>query len=176
MTEYQNGDIASVVCKDILRSASNLRESVFNSLSAATHDLQGRGRPFPRVPDSDSFSVPVYPSVSFSSFSLTMPKSTPTSSPTSIKSSRPIHDSADSSSLRKKKNADAQAAFRARRQNYISTLEETGISTSYPIRRPLTLAASSHQLGVCCSTTPRVMPGSAKRGNGSAKRDARNAK
>ena len=32
----------------------------------------------------------------------------------------------DSSLLRKKKNADAQAAFRARRQNYISTLEETG--------------------------------------------------
>ena len=28
--------------------------------------------------------------------------------------------------LRKKKNADAQAAFRARRANYISTLEETG--------------------------------------------------
>jgi hypothetical protein len=30
--------------------------------------------------------------------------------------------------LRKKKNADAQAAFRARRANYIATLEETGIS------------------------------------------------
>lgn len=29
--------------------------------------------------------------------------------------------------LRKKKNADAQAAFRARRANYIATLEETGI-------------------------------------------------
>jgi hypothetical protein len=29
--------------------------------------------------------------------------------------------------LRKKKNADAQAAFRARRANYISTLEETGL-------------------------------------------------
>ena len=28
--------------------------------------------------------------------------------------------------LRKKKNADAQAAFRARRANYIATLEETG--------------------------------------------------
>jgi len=27
---------------------------------------------------------------------------------------------------RKKKNADAQAAFRMRRANYISTLEETG--------------------------------------------------
>lgn len=29
--------------------------------------------------------------------------------------------------LRKKKNADAQAAFRARRANYIATLEETGM-------------------------------------------------
>lgn len=28
--------------------------------------------------------------------------------------------------MRKKKNADAQAAFRARRANYIATLEETG--------------------------------------------------
>ena len=28
--------------------------------------------------------------------------------------------------IRKKKNADAQAAFRARRANYIATLEETG--------------------------------------------------
>lgn len=45
--------------------------------------------------------------------------------------------------LRKKKNADAQAAFRARRANYIATLEETGsvmfstkveyaLSSSYP--------------------------------------------
>jgi hypothetical protein len=31
--------------------------------------------------------------------------------------------------LRKKKNADAQAAFRARRANYIATLEETGPDT-----------------------------------------------
>ena len=31
--------------------------------------------------------------------------------------------------LRKKKNADAQAAFRARRANYIATLEETGLSS-----------------------------------------------
>lgn len=29
---------------------------------------------------------------------------------------------------RKKKNADAQAAFRARRANYIATLEETGVA------------------------------------------------
>ena len=35
---------------------------------------------------------------------------------------------------RKKKNADAQAAFRARRANYIATLEETGASA--PPRRP----------------------------------------
>jgi len=32
--------------------------------------------------------------------------------------------------LRKKKNADAQAAFRARRANYIATLEETGVCTA----------------------------------------------
>lgn len=37
--------------------------------------------------------------------------------------------------LRKKKNADAQAAFRARRANYIATLEETGsvISKKSPL-------------------------------------------
>ena len=28
--------------------------------------------------------------------------------------------------MRRKKNADAQAAFRARRANYIASLEETG--------------------------------------------------
>lgn len=32
--------------------------------------------------------------------------------------------------LRKKKNADAQAAFRARRANYIATLEQTGSTLS----------------------------------------------
>jgi hypothetical protein len=57
-----------------------------------------------------------------------MPKFTP-SSPNSNKSSRQIHDSANSDSLRKKKNANAQAVFREKRQNYILTLEETGIST-----------------------------------------------
>ena len=36
--------------------------------------------------------------------------------------------------LRKKKNADAQAAFRARRANYIATLEETGAPKSSPSR------------------------------------------
>jgi len=39
--------------------------------------------------------------------------------------------------LRKKKNADAQAAFRQRRANYIATLEETGstlvILSIYPV-------------------------------------------
>lgn len=39
----------------------------------------------------------------------------------------PKSQDSDPTLLRKKKNADAQAAFRARRQNYISTLEETGI-------------------------------------------------
>lgn len=35
--------------------------------------------------------------------------------------------------MRKKKNADAQAAFRARRANYIATLEETGLSPLYSV-------------------------------------------
>lgn len=35
----------------------------------------------------------------------------------------------DDAAMRKKKNADAQAAFRARRANYIATLEEAGKST-----------------------------------------------
>ncbi|EFI28616.1 hypothetical protein CC1G_13642 [Coprinopsis cinerea okayama7 len=59
-----------------------------------------------------------------------MPKSNPSASP------RTQHSNAKSSgddnaarlsdvALRKKKNADAQAAFRARRANYIATLEET---------------------------------------------------
>ena len=38
--------------------------------------------------------------------------------------------------LRKKKNADAQAAFRARRANYIATLEETGRPLSRVSRTP----------------------------------------
>ncbi|KAK2461901.1 hypothetical protein APHAL10511_006364 [Amanita phalloides] len=62
-----------------------------------------------------------------------MPKSNPTSPP----STTSAHPSSTKSSpddavnklsdvaLRKKKNADAQAAFRARRANYIATLEET---------------------------------------------------
>ncbi|KAF8168081.1 hypothetical protein B0H34DRAFT_44878 [Crassisporium funariophilum] len=57
-----------------------------------------------------------------------MPKSTSTiASPTSIYS-KPTSESSSRMSdvaLRKKKNADAQAAFRARRANYIATLEET---------------------------------------------------
>lgn len=68
--------------------------------------------------------------------------------------------------LRKKKNADAQAAFRARRANYIATLEETGSSTSYisgrhdvhitllqsPTSRPLSYSSKIH------ARTPRTMP------------------
>ena len=38
--------------------------------------------------------------------------------------------------LRKKKNADAQAAFRARRANYIATLEETGPPLPLPPSPP----------------------------------------
>ena len=38
---------------------------------------------------------------------------------------------------RKKKNADAQAAFRARRANYIATLEETGAADVYACQSAL---------------------------------------
>ncbi|KAF8872131.1 hypothetical protein CPB84DRAFT_706994 [Gymnopilus junonius] len=58
-----------------------------------------------------------------------MPKSSPTASPpTSNTIPKPTLDAAarmTDVALRKKKNADAQAAFRARRANYIATLEET---------------------------------------------------
>ncbi|KAJ8702623.1 hypothetical protein PTI98_001325 [Pleurotus ostreatus] len=54
-----------------------------------------------------------------------MPKSPP-SSPTENKLQQDDNTSRLSDvALRKKKNADAQAAFRARRANYIATLEET---------------------------------------------------
>jgi hypothetical protein len=61
-----------------------------------------------------------------------MPKSNPAASPSTVHHLQPKHASDEPSSrlsdvaLRKKKNADAQAAFRARRANYIATLEETG--------------------------------------------------
>lgn len=60
-----------------------------------------------------------------------MPKSSPTLSPSNNNPhSKPSSDDPTSRmsdvALRKKKNADAQAAFRARRANYIATLEETG--------------------------------------------------
>jgi hypothetical protein len=53
-----------------------------------------------------------------------MPKSNPNHDPAKA----PNDDQArvNDIALRKKKNADAQAAFRARRANYIATLEETG--------------------------------------------------
>ena len=47
--------------------------------------------------------------------------------------------------LRKKKNADAQAAFRARRANYIATLEETGNSYVFTQTYQIPLNALSHQ-------------------------------
>ena len=46
--------------------------------------------------------------------------------------------------LRKKKNADAQAAFRARRANYIATLEETGWSSLF-LSCPLPLCPDFYQ-------------------------------
>ena len=58
-----------------------------------------------------------------------MPKSTQPPSPISKPSSSSrMSDVA----IRKKKNADAQAAFRARRANYIATLEETGSTFLLP--------------------------------------------
>lgn len=62
-----------------------------------------------------------------------MPKSNPTLSPATNNAQPPsVKSSPDDAvnklsdvALRKKKNADAQAAFRARRANYIATLEET---------------------------------------------------
>ncbi|KAF8640833.1 hypothetical protein AX17_000482 [Amanita inopinata Kibby_2008] len=62
-----------------------------------------------------------------------MPKSNPTLSPPTVNAQpTSTKSSPDESSnklsdvaIRKKKNADAQAAFRARRANYIATLEET---------------------------------------------------
>ena len=42
----------------------------------------------------------------------------------------------DDAAMRKKKNADAQAAFRARRANYIATLEEAGKSAFAILIRP----------------------------------------
>lgn len=64
-------------------------------------------------------------------------------SPTSATSKAGSDDCAPlDSAERKKKNADAQAAFRARRANYIATLEETGESHRAPPcpARPLTPA------------------------------------
>jgi hypothetical protein len=59
-----------------------------------------------------------------------MPKSNQSSSPPSHSHARTGSDDTSPRmsdvALRKKKNADAQAAFRQRRANYIATLEETG--------------------------------------------------
>ncbi|EJC97281.1 uncharacterized protein FOMMEDRAFT_164124 [Fomitiporia mediterranea MF3/22] len=59
-----------------------------------------------------------------------MPKTPQSQPPSPVKqpANAPAPDKLDKMSeitLRKKKNADAQAAFRARRANYIATLEET---------------------------------------------------
>lgn len=63
-------------------------------------------------------------------------------SPTSANSKAGSDDNSSTrmsseAALRKKKNADAQAAFRQRRANYIATLEETGstlvILSIYPV-------------------------------------------
>jgi hypothetical protein len=72
-----------------------------------------------------------------------MPKaSSPPSSYSKASSEDPSYRMSDVA-LRKKKNADAQAAFRARRANYIATLEETGqeipLGTSMTKFLPLTV-------------------------------------
>jgi hypothetical protein len=72
-----------------------------------------------------------------------MPKdSSPPSSYSKASSDDPSYRMSDLA-LRKKKNADAQAAFRARRANYIATLEETGqkipLGTSVTKFLPLTV-------------------------------------
>ncbi|KAF8699437.1 hypothetical protein AX14_000963, partial [Amanita brunnescens Koide BX004] len=56
-----------------------------------------------------------------------MPKSDPTLSPSTTNPHPYTAKSKtdESTALKKKKNADAQAAFRTRRDNYIATLEET---------------------------------------------------
>jgi hypothetical protein len=74
-------------------------------------------------PHSTSSTPPLPPA--------SMPKATSPSN--NISHSRQATDDSHSRmsdiALRKKKNADAQAAFRARRANYIATLEETGRSS-----------------------------------------------
>ena len=67
--------------------------------------------------------------------------------------------------LRKKKNADAQAAFRARRANYIATLEETGLFpilslsiTTLPLPFLSLLKSRIWKLWSCSSKTLVVRP------------------
>jgi hypothetical protein len=59
-------------------------------------------------------------------------------------SSPAIKDRMSDIALRKKKNADAQAAFRARRANYIATLEETGTKNILPYSRDLFISLSCY--------------------------------
>ncbi|EJD01827.1 uncharacterized protein FOMMEDRAFT_156955, partial [Fomitiporia mediterranea MF3/22] len=63
-----------------------------------------------------------------------MPKTPQSQPPSPVKqpANAPAPDKLDKMSeiTLRKKNADAQAAFRARRANYIATLEETGPSAA----------------------------------------------
>lgn len=52
------------------------------------------------------------------------------------------NDRMSEAALRKKKNADAQAAFRARRANYIATLEETGAYPRLAATVPILITSS----------------------------------
>jgi hypothetical protein len=152
--ESFNGDI---VCRRSVfpfKITTHLRESPA-SVSAAhlqarqsRSSFKGRGPfsscPLIRILFFHAIKSPLHWASAFNvSF---MPKSNPTSSP---KTHHKL-GSDDSTSrmtdlaLRKKKNADAQAAFRARRANYIATLEETGSIVSGLLQIPMTLIPCSH--------------------------------
>ena len=92
-------------------------------------------------------------------------------------------DNSDEAAQRKKKNADAQAAFRARRANYIATLEAAGISSrpllasycdglfSFPSYLAFALVLYSHEPRERRGNPPRVMSGGQERSHRPARRE-----
>lgn len=119
-------------CPAVSVSAALLQVNLKLSTTSAKSSFKGRG-PFLLVPlDSSSFFHAILNLLSSgaSHHLSSMPKSSSALSPSS--QYKPGSDDSTPNSrmsdvaLRKKKNADAQAAFRARRANYIATLEETG--------------------------------------------------
>lgn len=113
-------------------SAASLQSKLKLSIISANHSgrFKGRGPSFLVFTTSPKFFfrriLNILPSLP-SNIPLIMPKS-PRASPSSLNQKSPTNDNSRLSdiALRKKKNADAQAAFRARRNNYIITLEATG--------------------------------------------------